>query len=81
MAQRVLNCSFDRWYPSFQDVSFRSKIVPLPKAFADYLVQDGVYLPANNSAVRYLSRSRQLRTLCYVSEHGMSGAVAETVCT
>ncbi len=51
-SQHVLNCSFERWYPSFKSVSFRSQIVPLPKDFADYLVQDGVYLPDSNSAVR-----------------------------
>ena len=50
-AEQVLNCSFDRWYPAFQAVSFRSQFVPLPKEFVEYLVEDGVYLPENNAAV------------------------------
>ena len=51
-AQQVLSCSFERWYPNLKAVSFRSRVVPLPKAFVDYLVQDGVYLTEDNSAVR-----------------------------
>ena len=50
-AEQVLNCSFHRWYPAFQAVSFRSQFVPLPKEFVEYLVEDGVYLPENNAAV------------------------------
>lgn len=52
-AEQVLNCSFDRWHPAFQAVSFRSQLVPLPKEFVEYLIEDGVYLPENNAAVRF----------------------------
>lgn len=50
-ADQVLQCSFERWYNKFESVSFRSRIVQLPPDFVDYLVQDGVYLPEQNSAV------------------------------
>ena len=49
--QQVLNCSVDRWYPNFKHISFRSRIVPLPRKFVEYLVEDGVYLPEDNAAV------------------------------
>ena len=52
-AEQVLNCSFDRWHAAFQAVSFRSQLVPLPKEFVEYLVEDGVYLPENNAAVTF----------------------------
>ena len=50
-AQQMLNCSIDHWYSTFQTVSFRSQIVPLPADFVNYLVEDGVYLPDNTLAV------------------------------
>lgn len=53
-AEQVLNCSFDRWHPAFQAVAFRAQLVPLSKEFVEYLVEDGVYLPENNSAVSWL---------------------------
>lgn len=53
-AEQVLNCSFDRWHPAFQAVAFRAQLVPLPKEFVEYLVEDGVYLPENNAAVSCL---------------------------
>lgn len=53
-AEQVLNCSFDRWHPTFQAVAFRAQVVPLPKEFVEYLVEDGVYLPENNAAVSWL---------------------------
>ena len=56
--EHILSCSVEAWYPRFKTFSFRSRIVPLPKSFVDYLVQDGIYLPEGNSAVRFrLSRT------------------------
>ena len=52
-AEQVLNCSVDRWHPAFQAVSFRSRFVPLPKEFVEYLIEDGVYLPEHNAAVSF----------------------------
>ena len=51
-AGQVLECSFERWYHRFESVTFRSQVLPLPQDFVDYLVQDGVYLPEQNLAVR-----------------------------
>ena len=47
----VTACQFAAWYPSFMDVAFASKIIQLPPAFVEYLVQDGVFLPEGSDAV------------------------------
>ncbi|KAK3739092.1 hypothetical protein QZH41_006316 [Actinostola sp. cb2023] len=43
--QHVLNCSFSSWYPRFKNVTIRSRIIPLPKDFIDYLNADSIVLP------------------------------------
>ena len=43
--QQVLNCNFSAWYPKFKNVTIRSRVIPLPKEFIDYLKADNVYLP------------------------------------
>lgn len=48
---QILSCQFGEWYPKFRDVAFRSRIVELPAAFAQYLVEDGVHLADNSNAV------------------------------
>jgi D123 len=50
-AAHIAACSFDAWYPSFRDVTFDSAILPLPPGLADFLVQDGVFLPSTSAAV------------------------------
>lgn len=45
--KHVLNCQLSEWYKSFKNCSIRSKIIPLPAEFIDYLNQDGVVLPGN----------------------------------
>lgn len=47
----ILSCQFGQWYPEFLDVAFRSRIVEIPAAFAQYLVEDGVYLADNSNAL------------------------------
>ena len=51
-AEHLIACQFGRWYPASQHVTCRSRILDLPKAVVDYLLQDGVYLPASSQAVR-----------------------------
>lgn len=41
----VAMCRFSSWYGQFRDVTFKSRIVHLPKEFIDYLNADGIYLP------------------------------------
>lgn len=43
--QHVLNCNFSAWYPKFKNITIRSRIIPLPKEFVDYLKADNVVLP------------------------------------
>ena len=80
-AHHVLNCSFAHWYPVFKSVSFRSQVVTLPKEFVDYLVQDGVYLPDSNSAVRSLPYALAALSVIANSPSLFACiAVAQTVC-
>ena len=47
----VDSCRFERWYPSFQSVTFDSKCLELPSAFIEYLHADGLVLPGVNSSL------------------------------
>ena len=51
-AHEIAACSFAAWYPGFQHLTFRSEVLPLPPGFADFLVQDGVFVSSGTSAVR-----------------------------
>jgi len=80
-AHHVLSCSFAQWYPVFKSVSFRSQVVTLPKKFVDYLVQDGVYLPDNNSAVRLSPDALAVSSVIATSQSLFACiAVAQTFC-
>lgn len=35
-------CMFQKWYPTFRQVTFKSEIIPLPESFIKYLGEDGV---------------------------------------
>jgi hypothetical protein len=39
------HCSIAYWYPIFSDITFRTILLPLSDAVADWLVQDGITLP------------------------------------
>jgi hypothetical protein len=41
----IIRCRFSSWYGRFRDVTFKSRVIPLPKEFIDYLNADGIYLP------------------------------------
>ena len=43
--EHVLNCNFSAWYPKFKNITIRSRVIPLPKEFVDYLKADNVVLP------------------------------------
>ena len=43
-------CSIGSWYPRFSDCTFRTEIIPISPAIADWLVQDGITLPDVDSA-------------------------------
>ena len=42
--QNVLNCQFQKWYPAFKSVTFKTKIHKLSQDFIDYLHEDGIVL-------------------------------------
>ena len=47
----ILNCQIASWYSSFERVTYRTRLIELPDAFVEYLLQDGVYLPEESAAV------------------------------
>jgi hypothetical protein len=44
-AAHLASCSFTSWFPLFRRHSIASRILPLPDAFIQYLLEDGVCLP------------------------------------
>ncbi|TDH72629.1 hypothetical protein CCR75_002073 [Bremia lactucae] len=44
-AVQVNNCAFGAWYPQFKNVCIKGEVIPLPPAFVDLLLTDGVTLP------------------------------------
>ncbi|CAH1783543.1 unnamed protein product [Owenia fusiformis] len=47
--QNVQNCTFSKWYTTFKDVTIKSRILPIPDDFLEYLLADGVVLPEGAS--------------------------------
>lgn len=43
--EEVLACSFERWYSTFREHTFRSRILPLSEEAVRYLQADGVRVP------------------------------------
>ncbi len=42
----ILHCSYSNWYPKYKSITPRSQVLkPLPQAFIDYLLADGIVLP------------------------------------
>lgn len=48
----ILNCQIGSWYRSFEQVTYRTRLIELPDSFVEYLLQDGVFLPEQSAAVR-----------------------------
>lgn len=46
--QQVLNCSFSNWYEKCKKITIKSIAIPLEQDFVDYLLTDGVVLPADS---------------------------------
>ncbi|KAH7326415.1 D123-domain-containing protein [Stachybotrys elegans] len=40
----IQNCSYDAWFPRYRSSCLKSRIIPLPKEFIDYLHEDGIIL-------------------------------------
>jgi len=48
--QHINNCQYQQWYHLFKDCAFKTKIIELPHAFVEYLNEDGVFLPGQQSS-------------------------------
>jgi len=44
--EEVLACGFDRWYENLTSTTFASRVIPLSEDFVQYLLEDGIRLPA-----------------------------------
>ncbi|KAG0228395.1 hypothetical protein BGW42_002239 [Actinomortierella wolfii] len=53
--QRLENCALASWYPQFQKVTIKSKIIPLPEDFITYLNADKLFIPGQSGAAVVLS--------------------------
>jgi len=53
----VMQCSFANWYKSFEDVTVKSIIIPMPESFLTYLHTDGLVLPESSTHGLYTKSS------------------------
>ncbi|KAJ3046013.1 hypothetical protein HDV00_003761 [Rhizophlyctis rosea] len=49
--QHVLNCSFSEWHKRFSAITLKSKVLPLPEDFIEYLHKDGLFLPLDSDGL------------------------------
>ncbi|KAK9837006.1 hypothetical protein WJX81_006472 [Elliptochloris bilobata] len=54
--QAIVNCQLASWYKDFEHVTYRTRLIELPDAFVDYLLQDGVFLPEQSAALPVRSK-------------------------
>src|SRR6478736_7956498 len=40
----IQNCSYDSWFPKYRSSCLKSRIIPLPPSFVEYLHEDGIVL-------------------------------------
>lgn len=40
----IQNCSYDFWFPKYRSSCLKSRIIPLPPSFVEYLHEDGIVL-------------------------------------
>ena len=50
-ASAVFSCQYASWYRRLGHLAFKSKLIELPQAFIEFLLQDGVFLSESSSAV------------------------------
>ncbi|CAI5949400.1 unnamed protein product [Closterium sp. NIES-65] len=60
----VLACQIQSWYPKFRSVSLRTEIIRLPPEFIDYLLSDGIFLPASCKALPTRTRVGEWEAHC-----------------
>ena len=48
MSSEIFACQFHSWYPLFRKHTFRSRIIPLPQNFVDFLNADSLFLPSSS---------------------------------
>ncbi|XP_064611501.1 translation initiation factor eIF2 assembly protein-like [Liolophura sinensis] len=63
----VLKCSFSSWYPTFEDVTIKSRVLPLSSEFVEYLLADGIVLPESETSDQPSARQTNDDQKCTVS--------------
>lgn len=44
-SEHILHCSYHHWYPKYRNITPKARVIPLNRAFLDYLRADGIILP------------------------------------
>ena len=47
--QHILNCSYHAWHARYRSLTPKTRLVPLPSAFVEYLRADGIVLPPEHA--------------------------------
>ncbi|KAF8457951.1 D123-domain-containing protein [Terfezia claveryi] len=45
--RHILNCALSSWYQKYRPHLPKTRIIPLPPGFVEYLREDGIFLPSN----------------------------------
>jgi len=48
--QEKLDCQLHLWQPKYRSVTFKTRSIPLPQEFIDYLLEDGIRNDASTSS-------------------------------
>lgn len=54
----IRKCSLPLWYPLFEDITIKSRIIQLDEEFFNYLLADGVHLPVDTNGKAIQGHSR-----------------------
>ncbi|KAI8628606.1 D123-domain-containing protein [Xylariaceae sp. FL1651] len=46
----ILHCSYDFWFPKYRASCIKSRIIPLPPSFVEYIREDGIILADDDEA-------------------------------
>lgn len=78
--QDLVACNIANWYHSFEKHTFRTVLLPLSPELSSWLVEDGIVLPENSTAVSE-KKERQYQSLCFSYSIFSSAENGESVLT
>jgi hypothetical protein len=48
----LFECSIQRWYSDFSEITFKTILLELPDSFKEWILSDGVFVAPQSQAVR-----------------------------